>query len=62
MTQFIIQSKGQYNGEPVEVSANVTAITVLDALKAYIDCVGKYKITLNHVTLTQNVKDSAINA
>jgi len=58
MTQYTIQSKGKYNGKPVEVSGTVKAITILDALKAYLDSVGQRKINIETLTVTTNVKDS----
>ena len=58
MTQYIIQSKGTYNGKPIEVSADVKAITILDALKAYMESIGRYKIEIQNLTMTANVKDS----
>jgi len=57
MTQYTIQSKGKYNGKPVEVSGTVKAITILDALKAYMDKLGQHKIEVQTLSLT-NVKDS----
>jgi hypothetical protein len=57
MTQYIIQSKGKYNGKPVEVSSNVKAITILDALKAYLEKTGQHKIETQTLSLT-DVKDS----
>jgi len=57
MTQYTIQSKGKYNGKPVEVSSNVKAITILDALKAYMEKTGQHKIETQTLSIT-DVKDS----
>jgi len=57
-SQYIIESKGQFHGKPVEVSSNVKAITILDALKAYMESIGRYKIEIQNLTMTANVKDS----
>jgi len=58
MTQYTIQSKGKYNGKPIEISGTVKAITILDALKAYMESIGRYKIEIQNLTMTANVKDS----
>jgi len=57
MTEYSIKSTGIFHGKTIEVSSNVKAITILDAVKAFVYKTQEHKISLNHLTVT-NGKES----
>jgi len=52
MTEYAIKSTGIFHGKPIEVSSNVKAITILVAVKAFVEKTREHKIVLNHLTVT----------
>ena len=52
MTEYSIKSKGEFHGKPIEVSSNVKAITLLDAIKAFVEKNQEHKITLINLCVT----------
>ncbi len=52
MTQYSIQSKGTLNGKPLEVSTQIKSVSILDALKAFVNETMNQNITLNSIKIT----------
>jgi hypothetical protein len=49
MTEYSIKSTGIFHGKPIEVSTNAKAITILDAVKSFVNDAKERKIVLNHL-------------
>jgi len=57
MNPYIIQSKGQFHGKPVEITAQIQTASVLDAMKMYLQSLAKHKVSIDTLKIRDG-KDS----